>query len=159
MEPRIVLFKECNFIGMKMKMSFANNKTRELFRNFMPRRKEIKNNIGLEVYCIQEYGDMDFTNLNPTSEYVKWAAVQVTDFNYIPAGFNIITIPNGLYAVFLYKGAASQAKSTFQYIFTTWLPNSKYTLANRPHFDVLGEKYKNEDVNSEEELWIPIKEK
>jgi hypothetical protein len=30
-------------------------------------------------------------------------------------------------------------------------------LNKRPHFAKMGEKYKNEDPDSEEELWIPIK--
>ena len=34
-----------------------------------------------------------------------------------------------------------------------------YTLDDRPHFEILGEKYKNQDPDSEEELWIPIKPK
>ncbi len=65
--------------------------------------------------------------------------------------------PSGLYAVFIHKGDASTAPKTFEYIFGTWLPNSEYLLDNRPHFEILGEKYKNEDPNSEEEVWIPIK--
>jgi hypothetical protein len=28
-----------------------------------------------------------------------------------------------------------------------------------PHFEVLGDKYKNNDPSSEEEVWIPIKPK
>jgi AraC family transcriptional regulator len=51
------------------------------------------------------------------------------------------------------------APKTFQYIFGTWLPNSEYVLDNRPHFEILGEKYKNDDPTSEEEIWIPIKAK
>jgi predicted transcriptional regulator YdeE len=30
---------------------------------------------------------------------------------------------------------------------------------NRPHFEVLGDKYKNNDPSSEEEIWIPIRKK
>jgi AraC family transcriptional regulator len=41
--------------------------------------------------------------------------------------------------------------------FSTWLPDSEYRLDVRPHFEVLGEKYKNDDPESEEEIWIPIK--
>jgi AraC family transcriptional regulator len=38
------------------------------------------------------------------------------------------------------------------------LPLSKeYELDDRPHFEILGDKYKNNDPNSEEEIWIPIK--
>jgi AraC family transcriptional regulator len=59
----------------------------------------------------------------------------------------------------LHKGAASTGQKIFQYIFETWLPNSGYLLDNRPHFEILGAKYKNEDPDSEEELWIPIKHK
>jgi AraC family transcriptional regulator len=59
----------------------------------------------------------------------------------------------------LHKGAASDGPKTFQYIFGTWLPDSEYLIDNRPHFEILGEKYKNEDPTSEEEIWIPIKPK
>jgi len=67
-------------------------------------------------------------------------------------------LPGGLYAVFDYKGLSTD-NSIFQYIFENWLPNSDYILDNRAHFEVLGDKYKNNDPTSEEEIWIPIKAK
>jgi AraC family transcriptional regulator len=70
-----------------------------------------------------------------------------------------MTLPSGLCAVFPYKGPASAAAKTYQYIFTQWLPASAFSLGNRPHFAVMGEKYKGEDPNSEEEIWIPVMEK
>ncbi|TQE66329.1 GyrI-like domain-containing protein [Leptospira noguchii] len=42
------------------------------------------------------------------------------------------------------------------HIFQEWLPNSGYKLEHRPHFELLGSKYKNNDPTSEEEVWIPI---
>jgi AraC family transcriptional regulator len=45
----------------------------------------------------------------------------------------------------------------FTYIFTRWLPASGYQLDNRPHFEILGDKYKNNDPESEEEIWIPVR--
>ncbi|MFZ1515671.1 MAG: GyrI-like domain-containing protein, partial [Saprospiraceae bacterium] len=68
------------------------------------------------------------------------------------------TIPGGLYAVFYYKGLSTDT-AIFEYIFNTWLPNSEYGLDDRPHFEILGERYKNNDADSEEEIWIPIKNK
>jgi AraC family transcriptional regulator len=62
----------------------------------------------------------------------------------------------GLYAVFDYKGSSVDNR-IFQYIYMNWIPNSEYQLDNRPHFEVLGEKYRNNDPTSEEEIWIPIK--
>jgi AraC family transcriptional regulator len=69
------------------------------------------------------------------------------------------TLTGGLYAVFLYKGVSAAAAEAFQYILGNWLPNSEYTLDIRPHFEILGEKYKNNDPDSEEEIWIPVKPK
>jgi AraC family transcriptional regulator len=157
MNQRIEVLTEKKLIGKRMTMSFANNKTFELWRNFMPGRKEIKNSIGADLYSMQIYAPNYFRNFNPDREFEKWAAIEVTDFVTVPDDMETFTLKSGRYAVFLYKGAASAAAETFQYILGTWLPASEYTLDNRPHFEILGEKYKNEDPSSEEEIWIPIK--
>lgn len=159
MEPRIEKLTEKKLIGKRMFMSFSNNTTFELWRSFMPGRKEIQNSIGTELYSIQMYEPLFFNNFNPNTKFEKWAAIEVTGFDTVPDGMETFTLTGGLYAVFLYKGAASAAASTFQYILRTWLPNSEYTFDNRPHFEILGEKYKKEDPDSEEELWIPVKPK
>ena len=159
MIPRIETLSEKKLIGMHMQMSFSNNKTGELWQSFMPRRKEIKNNIGTELFSMQIYAPLFFDKFDPTSEFEKWATMEVSDFDTVPTDMETFTLIKGLYAVFLYKGTASAGAKTFQYIIGSWLPNSDYFLDNRPHFEILGEKYKNEDPNSEEEIWIPIKKK
>ncbi len=85
---------------------------------------------------------------------MKWATVEVTDFDKIPKGMEGFTLPGGLYAVFPHRVMDTDI---FQYIYTTWLPNSTYSLDDRPHFELLGEKYKNNDPDSEEEIWIPVR--
>jgi AraC family transcriptional regulator len=157
MEYRIEIVAEKKLIGTRMRMSFSENKTGELWRSFMPVRKDIQNYIGTCLYSMQMYPSSFFENMNPYSEFEKWAAIEVTDFDTVPAGMESFTLPEGMYAVFLCKGAASKAAATFKHILGTWLPNSEYVLDNRPHFEILGEKYKNEDPDSEEELWIPVK--
>lgn len=82
--------------------------------------------------------------------------MEVRDYNEIPDGMEPFELPGGLYAVFDYKGSSSDPR-IFQYIFSEWLPNSEYQLDNRPHFEVLGEKYKNNDPESKEEIWIPVR--
>jgi len=140
-------------------MSFTKNRTYELWRSFMPRRKEIQNSVGTELYSIEVYPPLFYDNFNPDSEFEKWAAVEVSDFQTIPGEMETLTSPQGLYAVFVHKGPASEGPKTYQYIFTKWLPISDFQLDNRPHFAIMGEKYKSEDPGSEEELWIPIKPK
>ncbi len=159
MESRIETLNDKKLVGKRMIMTFSENKTVELWRSFMPRRKEIQNIIGKEFYSIQIYTPSFFDHFNPDTEFEKWAAVEVTNFDEVPDEMETFILAGGLYAVFLYQGAASFAANTFQYILGTWLPNSKYSLDNRPHFEMLGEKYKNEDQGSEEEIWIPIRTK
>jgi AraC family transcriptional regulator len=158
MKPRIEILKEKKLIGMRIVMSLAVNKTGELWKSFMPGRKEISNSITKEFISMAIYNPTYFSDFAPGKEFEKWAAVEVSDFSSVPGNMETFTLKGGLYAVFDYKGSSND-NSIFQYIFGTWLPNSGYILDNRPHFEVLGEKYKNADPNSEEEIWIPIKEK
>jgi AraC family transcriptional regulator len=125
----------------------------------MPGRKEIKNNVGLELYSVEVYCPQFFDKFDPYTEFDKWAAVEVTDFDTIPHEMAAIRSPSGLYAIFLYKGPASEGQKIYEYIFRTWLPNSDFLLDSRPHFAIMGDKYKHEDPGSEEELCIPIKPK
>ncbi|HTB05642.1 MAG TPA: GyrI-like domain-containing protein [Bacteroidia bacterium] len=157
MEPRIETMGEKKFVGKRTIMSLANNTTFDLWRRFMPRRKEIQNNIGIELYSIEVYPPNYFINFSFENQFEKWAAVEVKDFNSVPAEMETITSPEGLYAIFIHKGPASEGPKTYQYIFMRWLPNSTYLLDSRPHFAVMGEKYKREEPDSEEELWIPVK--
>jgi AraC family transcriptional regulator len=159
MQPRIEILPEKKLIGKRIRMSFSGNKTPELWRSFMPGRREIKNTIGTELYSVEVYGPGFFDNFNPGTEFDKWAAVEVTDFNNVPDEMDTLTAPGGLYAVFLYQGPASAAQKMYEYIFGTWLPGSDFLLDNRPHYAIMGDKYKNEDPDSEEELCIPIRPK
>lgn len=158
--PRIETFKETKLVGKKITMSYANNKTVELWKSFSPRRKEIKNLVGRNRFSVEIYPDATFfENFNPEREYEKWAAVEVSEFDLIPDGLERLIIPEDLYAVFHYKGKPSGARETFHYIFSNWLPNAEYKMDARPYFALMGEKYKGEFPDSEEEFWVPIKRK
>ena len=150
---------EKKLVGRRIKTSFSGNRTFELWNTFMPKRKEIQHGIGTVLYSIQVYEPSFFDIFDPAKEFEKWAAMEVSDFETIPDGMETFILEGGLYAVFLYRGAASAAAPAFRYILGTWLPGAGYSLDHRPHFEILGEKYKNEDPGSEEEIWIPIRPK
>ena len=158
MKPRIKRLKEKKLIGYNLKMSLTNNKTGQLWGQFGPRIKEIQNRITEDKISMQIYDSSYYTNFSREKEFEKWATVEVENFDSIPNDMKSFTLQEGMYAIFDYKGSSSD-NSIFQYIFWKWLPNSPYQIDDRPHFEVLGKKYKNNDPNSEEEIWIPIKEK
>lgn len=158
MQVQIRTLSPKKLIGKRMKMSFADYKAPQLWGSFMPRRAEIVNTIGQELYDVHIYPPAFFDSYNPNTVFEKWAAREVSDFDHIPAEMECFVLEEGLYAVFVHKGLDTDV-STFDYIFSKWLPTSAYSLDDRPHFDVLGEKYKRASPESESEIWIPIKNK
>ncbi len=156
MQSRIEDLPEKKLIGKRVKMSFAENRTADLWRGFMPRRKEIKN-LDNDLYSVEIYPENFFEKFDPQRKFDKWAAVEANDFLEIPDPMEPLIIPPGKYAVFIHQGAVSDGEKTYRYIFSVWLPKSGYELDNRPHFALMGEKYKNDSPDSEEEIWIPVK--
>ena len=157
MNPSIKELQETKLIGQKAEMTFGNNQSLGLWKEFMRRRAEIKNAADSNVYAVDVYeGTRFFQNFDPPARFEKWAAIKVDSFDSIPQGMERLILPGGTYAVFEYKGKASEIDKTYQYIFGIWLPNSNYELDDRPHFALMGEKYKGEDSSSEEELWVPV---
>lgn len=157
MNPTIKIFPKAKFIGKNLTYTYSNYRIVELWNSFMVRRNEIKNQIGTNYFNIQiNPQNFDF---NPNTSFVKWAAVEVLDFNSIPDGMEILEIQEGLYAIFHYVGNNQNAANFFNKIYKDWLPNSEFELDNRPQFEILGEKYKNDNQISEEDIYIPIKRK
>ncbi len=155
-QPRIVTTREKILIGISLRMSLADNRTGELWRAFMPRRKEITNTLSVDLYSLQSYPHEYWTNFRPERVFEKWALVEVSGFHVpIPHGMDMFVLPTGQYAVFPYKGLSTDTR-IFQYLFGEWLPASGYRLDERPHFEVLGEKYNNTSPDSEEEIWVPV---
>ena len=152
MNPRIIKLQEKKVIGIKSQMLQQDyGKIVALWKQFIPRHLEIKNRANREFIALQEY--THFGNFEVPFDI--WACAEVLNLDIIPDAMTSKTIPDGLYAVFLHKGM--NARATYQRIMTQWLPNSGYTIDNRPHFQVMGEKYQNGSPDSEEDFYVPVK--
>ncbi len=160
-EPGITELKSLKMIGMKIITTLEENRTRELWRNFKPRVNEIVSRADKNFYSIQKYPkDISMEKFTPQTQFFKWAAVQVLDFENIPFGMDRLIIPSGLYAKFIHKGPNHTFSKTIQYIFWQWFPGSGYVFDQRPQFEIMTEKYLGPNhPDSEEEVWIPIKPK
>jgi AraC family transcriptional regulator len=156
MQPRIQNLPEKKLVGKRITLSLAHNKTAELWSNFMPRRNELIHAMNTSLYSVGVYPPLYFTRFNPQTEFEKWAAIEVSSFDQVPADMETLTIPAGQYAVFVHRGPVSLAPQTFRYIFETWLPGSAFILADRPHMEIMGKQYHPESADSEEEFWIPV---
>lgn len=160
MVPRFEVLQKKRLIGKSLLMSYNKNTTPDLWRSFMMNRKMISNTIGTDLYSIQFYPPiLDWSRFSPSIIFEKWAAIEVEDSADVPDGFKELLLYGGLYAVFVYKGGPEGAEEAFNTIFSVWLPTSDYIIDDRPHFEVIGSKYINGSPDSEEEIWIPIREK
>lgn len=143
-------------VGRSREMTMASNTTSVLWSDFMRTKTRLEIDTGNELYSLQFYPQLYFDSFDVNSVFTKWAGYRKELNSNTPEGFKELVVPGGLYAVFLHKGLASDFPKTFMYIFDEWLPNSEFEIDDRPHFELLGEKYANNDRNSEEEVWIPI---
>ncbi len=157
MQPEIRIIAEKKLAGKCLQMSLAANRTGELWRSFMPGRMNIRHRVSDDLISMQMYNpSFDFSNFDINAVFTKWAAVEVSEYDEVPDDMTTCILPGGLYAVFAYKGLSTD-DSIFKYIFSSWLPASAYLLDERPHFEILGARYKNGDPDSEEEICIPVR--
>jgi AraC family transcriptional regulator len=160
MGPRIENLAEKRLIGKRIRTTLSDDNTFELWHSFMPERKLILNRISADLFSIQVYDkSLVFKNFNQETEFEKWAAMEVADFDAVPDGMEPFTLAKGQYAVFIHKGGPDTFPGTLNFIFGNWLPGSDWVLDHRPHFEILGEQFKLDDPDSEEEVWIPVKPK
>ena len=150
MKPRIETLDTKKLVGFRLKMSLVQNRTTELWRTFMQRQEEVMRRVGSHIVSMQVYNRALGDPFSPETPFEKWAAVEVSEQDEVPAGMEAVTLAGGKYAVFTHRGPASAASSTFQKIFGVWLPNSGYALDAREHFEIFPAGYRPDDPAGEE---------
>ena len=157
-KPEILEIEPRKIIGKCVTTTLSFDDTAALWQDFMSRHKEIKNRVDSGFYSMQVYPfGFKVEEFTRETEFERWAAVEVTDFDTVPEGMQTKTIAGGLYAVFTHVGPVKEFVETSNFIYGTWLPQSGYKLDERAHFERLGEKYYGpEHPESEEDIWLPI---
>jgi AraC family transcriptional regulator len=160
MNFRFETIAEKHLVGFSDRFSMNDQRIPQLWQKLMPRRGEIQGVLSSDLFSIEEYDDLSFFQaFNPTKEFKKWAAVEVDHTADNPDDFERLSIPSGDYVVFTFVGPPSEAFKAYSFVFQSWIPSSGFDVDLRPHFAIMGAKYKLNDNSSEEEIWIPIKKK
>ncbi len=156
--PQIISSSPKQIVGISKSLSLANYNVQELWQRFIPISRTIPNRVSDDFISVVVYPHDYFDRFSPQREFIRYAAVEVTSGETELPNLETLIIPAGLYAVFNYKGKSTD-NSIYRYIYETWLPTSGYVLDNRPHFEVLGKGYRNNSDDSEEQIWIPVRDK
>jgi AraC family transcriptional regulator len=88
-----------------MQMSLFANKTFDLCNDFQKKRQEITHVLGSALYSMPIYSpNMDFQQFNPSTEFTKWAAVELSTHKYLPTGLKPYVLEGLLHEVFNTRG-------------------------------------------------------
>jgi AraC family transcriptional regulator len=158
MQFRVETIPSKKLLGFMAEISMLTNTTPLLWKNLMPRQKEIINRVGSNFYSMQIYhSKLELSTFTPQTRFQNWAMLEVSTFENLQTDMKTHTLVGGMYAVFDYKGTPANMESFARKVFGEIIPQSKYEVDEREHFQLLGEKYKRDSEDSEEEFWIPIK--
>ena len=131
--PEIRFTEPFTLVGMNRSMSVLNMPIADLWRAFGSRKHEISNVSDQDSYSIEVYPGLDyFRQFSPANEFQKWAAVRVNSVDNVPDGMEVLEVPEGKYAVFIYKGRSSEAGKFFQELYNNLLPSSEFQLDGHP---------------------------
>jgi AraC family transcriptional regulator len=160
LRARIEVIAPKHLIGIGARMSVRNDATARLWQTLMPRRGEIEGRISSDCVSMKVYapGEGPGRALTAATEFDKWAAVEVRESSSVPPGMQSYRLAGGRYAVFRHSGPASRFEQTLTYIFGEWLPESRYRLDDREHFEVLPETWHPDGPQAYEDIFVPIRE-
>ncbi len=161
MKPRFEDIKERKLVGMRIAAAISFDDTALLWKKFVAHQGEIKHKMDSGYYSLQVYPEnMKMEDFTESTTFERWAAVEVNRYEDIPDKMEKKLLAGGKYAVFTHIGPVKTFVETSNFIYSEWLPNSKFELDARAHFERLGEKfYGPEHPESEEEIWVPVRNK
>lgn len=158
MKPEFVQLPDLLIVGMHVETSLLESHTQQLWKGFMSRQRNILHRADQAYYALQFYPEGYFgPAFTPGMKFEEWAGVSVSSVDDVPEGMDILRIPGGAFAKFLYKGLAKDFGNMARYMYSEWLPSSGKSVAQKAHFQVMGDKYLGPDnPESVEEVFVPL---
>lgn len=154
--PELVFQQEIKLAGIRGITSRSDNRLPSMWEQLLHLQQELVGHrcIGYGVCETQQTvyakdGDVSFSTL---------VGSPANYFDRLPPPLVEKTLCAGRYAVFTHRGSFANLFKTYQYIFGTWLFQSKEELDNREDFEVYDHEVLSfDDPNNEVKIYIPIK--
>jgi AraC family transcriptional regulator len=154
-EPKIVTKDEFMVIGPAIRTTNENEENFQRLPKFWSEFNENKihefipnkiNNNTFYGICMDAKGN----------EFTYMIGVVVSSLEQIPENMIGRKIPKARYALFTAKGpVVKSVQDLIRYIYGEWLPNSEYTLAETPDFELYDERF-NQTDKCEVDIYVPI---
>lgn len=154
--PEFFRLEETKIAGLRGMTSLSDNRLPSLWSEFLHLYKELFAEAGVG-YGICETQQTVYTKDGDVS-FTALVGGPVNSFDTLPPGLVGKTLRAGRYAVFTHRGTFANLFKTYQYIFGTWLPETKEELDDREDFEFYEQEVSSfEDSNNEVKIFIPIK--
>jgi AraC family transcriptional regulator len=147
MEPKIVTKEGFTAVGMPYHGKNENNEIAQLWREFVPRIREIENIVdGTFGVCkpADESGEFDYL-----------AAMAVSSAENVPDGMQVWQVPASRYAIF--PCDLETVGEAYKYAFDVWLPGSGYEYTQEPDFEYYDESFDSQVEGSQFYIYVPVK--
>jgi AraC family transcriptional regulator len=120
------------------------------WQRFVPHIGRIPGQVGRATYGIVHNSD-DAGN----TEYLT--GVEVRDFTKLPPELARVRVGPQRYAVFTHKGHVAEIRSTWNTIWSQWLPQSDVEAVDAPCFERYDERFDPVTGMGGFEIWVPVK--
>lgn len=159
--PRIMEIPDIRAAGIRGRTTLRDNVLPQLWGQFMSVSGQIPNRtaggLGLGICEACREGN-SLLIMNDDILFSEVAAVEVNSFAGLPETFVPKILKGGRFAVFTHKGSLSNLKKTFDYIWGTWLMNTKEEVREGEDFETYDERFLGYDhPDSEIDIYIPIR--
>lgn len=152
MEPKFKNLESFKVVGMRYFGENKNNEIPELWDEFIRRSNEVKNRRN----NFTSYGICQaLPEMTESDSFYYIAGVEVDEMKDIPTGMISIVVPAARYVVFTHRGPTSSLDKTYEYIYGTWFPKSKYKPLGTIDFEMYNEKFTNKE-DSSMYIYIPV---
>jgi AraC family transcriptional regulator len=160
--PTIAELPSKNFYGLRVDFkshfeegSDCSEKVVAHWEKFLPRKKEIRHQIGKELYGLALSTELELRE----RKLSYLACVETSDLEQKIPDFEYVQISGGSYAAFENRGLAQQRSSLLDFIYGIWLPSSNYERGRDYDFEVFDRRYSLGNLDSISTLYIPLKSK
>jgi AraC family transcriptional regulator len=127
---------------------FTPEETSMLWRGFRSKLADMLPELPDYLYSVQLHTE-EFGKIT-----LRWAAFEFSDS--IPENMQLLEIPAGLYAVFLFRGGPAGFEDFLRKQVSEILPSLNLKPDQRPWFQRMGKAFNPFSEESEEEVWIPV---
>lgn len=95
-------------------------------------------------------------SMNPDCTFEYLTGVEIADPTQLPDELNSVRLASRRYAVLTHKGHVSRLQTTFDTIFSKWVPDCGLAVAKAPCFERYTSKFDPATGTGEVEIWIPL---